>query len=209
MGFRQTTAEEVRGALFELLPWGAVWYRELDNRFADFLLAVAEELARLHNKVASLVDEADPRTTSDLLADWEEVYGLPEPCDPSPSSDPDDRRAVLSGKASARGGQSPSYFKGIADEITGEDCTIHEYALTPFVAGSPAGAYLYSVGTWAHWWGVEIPNVDVTHFVAGSPAGTAVASYPSRVSQLACILGRIKPAHTRFFFDFPDDDPNT
>ncbi len=90
----------------------------------------------------------------------------------------------------ATGGQSPSYFKNLADTITGEAVTLTEH-----------------VTDWH--WDVSIPNRDVDSFQAGDPAGTPLASYSSDVAELICLLGKSKPTQTRITYTFPDDDPAT
>ena len=90
----------------------------------------------------------------------------------------------------ATGGQSPSYFKNLADTVTGEDCTLTEF-VTPW-----------------HW-DVAIPNRDVDSFQAGDPAGTPLATYTSDVAELICLIEKYKPTHTRTTYTFPDDDPAT
>lgn len=208
-GFRPVSVNEALEALWALMPPGPIWERGGDSRLDALLEGLAAELAEAHSKASDLVDEFDPRTTVDLLEDWERVAGLPEHCDPSPSTDPDVRRAILAAKIAAVGGQNPAYFKSIADTATGEDCTITEYTGAVFRAGrSHAGDPLYG-RQWRFWWCVSIPNVDPAYFHAGSTVGTALATYPSSVAQLACMLDRLRPAHTRVCYSFPDDDPLT
>lgn len=209
-GFRPVSVDEALDALWALMPPGPIWERGGDSRLDALLEGLAAELAELHSKVSDLVDEFDPRTTVDLLEDWERVAGLPEHCDPTPSTVPAVRRQLLAAKIAAVGGQDPGYFKGLADTATGEDCTITEYTGSVFrVGASHAGDPLYG-RSWRFWWQVSIPNVDPSYFSAGrGTAGGALATYPSSVAQLACMLDRLRPAHTRVFYDFPDDDPLT
>jgi uncharacterized protein YmfQ (DUF2313 family) len=209
-GFRPVSVEEALAALWALMPPGPIWERGGDSRLDALLEGLAAELAELHSKVSDLVDEFDPRTTVDLLEDWERVAGLPEHCDPTPSTVSAVRRQLLAAKVAAVGGQHPGYYKAIADTATGEDCTITEYTGSVFRASvSHAGDPLYG-RTWRYWWQVSIPNVDPSYFSSGrGAAGGALATYPSSVSQLACMLDRLRPAHTRVFYDFPDDDPLT
>lgn len=209
-GFRPVSTDEVLAALWDLMPPGPIWERGGDSRLDALLEGLAGELAELLSQTGDLVAEADPRTTSDLLADWERVLGLPEPCDPSPSTDEDVRRGLVHAKLTATGGQSPSYYKAIADRATGEDCTITEYTEAVFRAGhSRAGDPLYG-RPWRFWWDISIPNVDPTNFRAGAgTAGLQLATYPSGVAQLACIIESIRPAHTRVSYTFPNDDPFT
>lgn len=74
------TAEQYQSQLLELLPLGAVWPRDLDTGLAKLLLAKADEFARVDGRADQLIEEADPRTTSEMLSDWERVVGLPDEC---------------------------------------------------------------------------------------------------------------------------------
>lgn len=211
MSFRELTAAQIQARLFDLLPPGPIWPRELgSSRLAALLLGLAEELKDAHNKIAGLVDELDPRTVTDLIDDWERVMGLPDECNPDPATTIADRRAVLTAKLAAAGAQDPSYFKGLADAATGEDCTVVEYYSSVFKAGaSAAGDPLYG-GSWAFWWTIQIPNTDPTSFKAGAgAAGDPLIMLPAVVFELGCLILEAKPAHTRVFFSFPDDDPFT
>lgn len=58
-----------------LLPPGKLW-RMVASTLADFLLACAQELARVDARADALIEEADPRTTTELLPDFELDLGL-------------------------------------------------------------------------------------------------------------------------------------
>lgn len=53
-----------------LLPPGKVW-RMVESVLADFFLACGQELARVDARADSLLEESDPRTTTELLPDFE------------------------------------------------------------------------------------------------------------------------------------------
>lgn len=213
MSFRQTTAAALQARLLDLLPPGPIWPREPSggSRLAALLLGLAEELTDAHNKILSLVDELDPRTTDDLLEDWERVAGLPDQCTPNASTlTVAERRKILTAKLAAAGGQDPAYFKSLADTITGEDCEIVEYVFQVFKAGrGAAGDPLYG-NAWDFWWAISIPNVDPTSFKAGAgAAGDPLLDLPAEIFELGCLILKTKPAHTRVTFTFPNDDPFT
>lgn len=190
-GYVRATASDFAEALRRHTPRGVLWLFRDESRLGAFLLGSAAELARLQGRLIDLLDtETDWLTTDELLADWERVAGLPDPCNDNPPTDPDVRRQILKAKMTATGGQSPSYFKNLADQITGEDCTITDL-VTPWV------------------WDVSVPNNDVDVFQAGDPAGTPLAQYSPEVTDLLCQFAAIKPKHTRITYTFPDDDPAT
>jgi uncharacterized protein YmfQ (DUF2313 family) len=74
------TADDYRALCQNLLPSGPAWSREPDAFTTRLLDAWAQELARIDARVDALIEEADPRTTTELLPDWERNYGLPDEC---------------------------------------------------------------------------------------------------------------------------------
>jgi|GEM_PF-2742733 len=74
------TADDYLALCQNLLPSGPAWPRESDAFVTRLLDAWAQELARIDARVDALIEEADPRTTSELLDDWEREYGLPDEC---------------------------------------------------------------------------------------------------------------------------------
>jgi len=208
MAFRIPTPEDFRELLFRLLPPGPAWSRAQGTRLAALFLAIGDEFERVSEDAAALLDESDFSTTDELLEAWERVFGLPDDCTPDPTTDPDERRAILHGKATASGGQSPAYYNEIADRVTGEACDVTEYSGGVFTAGDEVGEPLLGAN-WGFWWAVSIPNVEVTHMPVGEPVGEPLAVYPAFVTELACILDKARPSHANFFFEYPDDDPDT
>ena len=77
-------------AICRMLPLGSVWVTILQsiesipakseerNTFVSILSSFAAELARLEIRVQALFRESVPGTSSEMLADWERVAGLPE-----------------------------------------------------------------------------------------------------------------------------------
>lgn len=74
------SAEAYLAQLQALLPPGSAWPRAANATLTKLLGALAEELARLDARALALIDEADGRSTLELLSDWERVCGLPDPC---------------------------------------------------------------------------------------------------------------------------------
>lgn len=63
-----------------LLPRGKIWDKSADSILGKLLSTFSEEFARIEQRVEDLVNESDPRTTSELLAEWENFAGLPDGC---------------------------------------------------------------------------------------------------------------------------------
>ncbi len=78
-GYIRATAEGYSRALLRHYPRGRLWFVEEGTRFAAFLLAVGDELARIQGRLVDLLEtETDWSKADELLADWERVAGLPD-----------------------------------------------------------------------------------------------------------------------------------
>lgn len=185
--------DEYRDLQRRLLPPGVIWRRAVDGEVGRWIAAFADEFARVHERAQTLVVEADPRTTDEMLAAWERNAGLPESCAPAALT-LDERRAALTGRLSARGGQSIAYFVGLAATL-GLTITISEF--DPFVAGSPCGVPIGG-DAWQFAYLVHAPAGPHVVAVAGSPAGCWLESWAQPM--LECALRKLRPAHTFVLF---------
>jgi uncharacterized protein YmfQ (DUF2313 family) len=181
-------------AVVQLLPRGPAWDAATTRTRAAsqpalgaFVAGSAAEPRRLHNRFVDLIAEADPRTTSEMLEDWIEAWGLPSPCGTLPATDAE-KRAQLATKWAARGGQSRAYYIGLvylaisngADYLASglEWVYIDEQPYgVPFRVGTGAvGDPLNGEGAQFYW---------TIHMPAGED-GTLVE----------CLIEHYKPAHT-------------
>ncbi len=120
---------------------------------------LADEFARLDARGLRLIEEADPRTTVELLPDWERLCGLPDPAIPPPIGTAARRAAIASRLVSVAGQSTADYIDVVA--LFGYAATIT--VPTPFAADvSAADDALYDTAS-RFWW---IVNVTV-------PTGTA------------------------------------
>jgi len=194
------TATNYLRLLQSLLPGGAAWNRDEDSTLTEFLLGVAEELARVDGRSADLAQERDTRYTSELLEDHESDLGLPDECSEEGQTIPE-RRSSVHTRLISLGGQNPAYFIELAATL-GWTITITEY--TPFWcgvhgAGDPCGDQKN-----IFYWKVTITygSGDVIYFMAGSGAAGDPLSYIPGTDPLICILRKYKPGHTILTFDF-------
>ncbi len=175
----QSNAEEYANQLEALLPPGLAWPRSRTSTLRKLLLGLAASLARVHNRVLDLLNEADTRTTTELLTDWERVLDIPGPCD-SLAATVQRRREVATQKLTTVGGSSIDYFVDLAAEF-GITITITEPK--PYV------------------WQVNAPAELATFFRSGEGvAGDPLATYES--GEMSCLIDLFKPAHTTVLFDF-------
>lgn len=148
-------------------------------------------------RAQALLREMCPGTTSEMLADWERVLGLPDPCLPELGT-MQERRAAALGKYIERGGQSRAYFIALAAAL-GYTVTITEFR--PFQVGSSVvGDPLYG-DDWRHAWRVDAPAVTIREFAVGSSAvGDPLRSWGNAL--LECSITKLKPAHTHVLFGY-------
>lgn len=71
------TAASYARMLSELLPPGRLWSL-VSSTLHNVLLASADELERIDGRAADMIEEADPSTATELLAEYERELGLDE-----------------------------------------------------------------------------------------------------------------------------------
>lgn len=184
--------------LAALLPHGVAWRSEDGSTMDDLIGAMAEEFARVDGRADDLHDEADPRTTVELLADWERIAGLPDTCLAGATQTMQERRAALVGRLTARGGQSRQFFIDLAASL-GYTVTITEFR--PFRAGISTAGDALTNGDWIFAWRVNAPETTIVSFRAGlSAAGEPLRTWGS--TRLECAIERLAPAHTIVLFGY-------
>lgn len=183
-----------------LLPQGPAWPREPAALLTRLLDAFAEEFARIDARADQLIDEADPRTTYELLADWERVTGLPGTCALLAGIDftVEQRRAALVTKLTERGGQSRAYFIAMAADLGYLGAAIEEYR--PMTCNDTCNDALWSDDD-RFAWTLQLPS-DGGIFLAtcNSPCDSPLAAWGN--DQLECAINEDKPAHTTVLFAY-------
>lgn len=199
----RATADQYLVHLQALLPAGPAWPREPEAVLTKMLLAQADGLARVHNRTADLIEEADPRTAYELLSDWERVAGLPDPCSAGIATTLQERRAALVTRLTATGGQSVAYFTGLANTL-GYDVTIAEFR--PFECGqSQCADHLNGGHECRHDWLVTVHGPRITLFRCGESECGDLLGKITRAEDLECLLHRLKPGHTTLHVFYEGD----
>jgi len=196
--------------LAALMPRGRAWSRDPDSVLMQLIDASAEALARVDARSGDLADEADPRTTLELLADWENTAGLPDDCFGAPDNVPE-RQVAVTQRITGLGGQSRAYFTELAARM-GYAISIDEFR--PARCGDRCGVEIGGADRSFVWRINVLPLVDdlpESQFVlaqaqVGDRCGVRLRGWGA--IDLECIIRRHAPAHTTVLFTYRiDPDP--
>ncbi|MBL1321501.1 MAG: DUF2313 domain-containing protein [Methylophaga sp.] len=183
--------------LISLMPRGVIWdeITEHDTHFTALLTALAQEFARIDGRTQQLIDETDPRSTFEMLFDWEQWLGLPGECS-AQANTLEQRRQAVWDLLTSTGGQSRQYFINLAARL-GYTITITEF--NPFTVGGTVDESLYGQN-WQFAWQVNAPEETIDYFTVASDINMALANWGNE--RLECAITRLKPAHTYVLFSY-------
>lgn len=184
-----------------LLPTGPAWSADRSTTLGKLLLGLSNEFARIDARGVDLVDEADPRTAFELLADWERMLGLPDTCTGAPDN-VRERQTAVHEKLTSTGGQSIPYFVDLAARA-GFVIEIEEHR--PASVGMACDGPLYG-DDWAFAWTVHVlpyngylqGTLPIAVAEVGDPVGIPLRGWGAL--DLECLIGRARPAHTTVLF---------
>lgn len=181
-----------------LLPPGPAWSKDDESILTRLLSSLAVELARVDGRAMQLVEEADPRTTAELFADWERVAGLPDTCAVAFGGDQTlvQRRAALVGRLTTLGGQSAAYFIGLAAAL-GYAITISEFSEHSVLDDVEHPLY---GAAWNFAWQVNAALNTITELTVEGSADEPLGTWGN--SLLECVINRLAPAHTTVLFSY-------
>lgn len=191
------TADDYLQHLQALLPQGPAWPRAADADLTKLLRAFADEFERVDFRVDGVFNEFDPRTTSELISDWERVAALPDPCVTSDQSI-EQRRAALVSKLIAQGGQSRQYFIDMAGSMGYPAATVDEYS--QMVCDEDCDAALWSAPD-EFVWQINLPS-DGAVFEMDCESSCDDALMIWGDEAIECRINRYKPAHTTVIFAY-------
>lgn len=185
--------EAYQQQLANLLPTGQAWPREQGSNLMVLLGVIASEFARAHALADAALLEANPRTTSQMLTDWERVAGLPDDCSSLGDTLPE-RLEQLVNKVTRRGGQSRAFFQSIAEDL-GYQVILEEFR--PFIPGiSYPGQAIWGAQDVRFYWRVKVTQAKLLYFYCGSSELNERLLDFRAAEDLECILNKLKPAHT-------------
>lgn len=190
-------ADDYLSQLKALLPRGLAFSQAPLSTLSKLLNAWADEFARVDLRCGDLATEADPRTTAELLADWERVAALPDVC-VTITQTIEQRRAALVSKLIKTGGQSRAYFIELATALGYPSVTIDEFLMmncnddcNDSLIGLPD---LFA-------WRVNLPLTGgVFVMTCESNCNSSLQSWGNEAVE--CRINRLKPAHTNVLFAY-------
>jgi len=192
------SAEDYAAQLAALLPVGDLWdWLREDPLMVDLLGALAEEFARCDGRIEQLIDESDPRTTLELLPEWESFAGLPDACSDLGATVAQ-RQEALRSVLTAYGGQSRQYFIDLASQLGFPSASITEY--DPHTVDMTVDAPIYGAD-WRFAWKLSAPTPAVSQFTVDSTVDESLGEQ-SPTTRLECTVNRYKPAHTTAIFAY-------
>lgn len=195
---------QYRDAILKLFPKGKVWFAEPGSLLYSLAWGAGDELARLQARALQLIEEADPRTTQEMLADWQRAMGLPDSCCPPGQSSAQQRFEVIV-RFKGGYGNSPQAFINIAADLGFTVMVTPWFA--PFQVGSgyatncKVGGALTN-GDWRYAFKINGQlNGVVSHFQVGrNVVGDRLASWGN--TQLECKISQAAPAHSIVVFAY-------
>lgn len=188
MRFAQDYLEQLQA----LMPRGDALTRELGTDLSNLLLSLADEFARVDARAEKLLEEIDPRTTTELIAEWERVTGLPDcaPIGPTLGA----RRSDVVHRLTLIGILTPQFLE---DQLLalGFTATIREFECFE-VGFSQVGEELATEAAWFFFDVITdelaLFEAEIGAFTVGEPLGAIVND------TIACHVDRLKPAHTNY-----------
>lgn len=194
------TAANFLQAMLLMMPRGRAWPQYPSSNMYQTLAALVPSFAASSQASTNLLVDIYPGQTLNLLPEWEESLGLPDPCAGAPASTSQARNQVIA-KFINTGGQSPPYIINYASQL-GFAITITEQP-PAFLVGLDCPGVNYVGDDYApFYWIVNSPLFTVSLFQVGiNVAGDALGSFISN-TVLECELQAIAPANTQLVFSF-------
>lgn len=211
----QLTGDDYAQALSDQLPTGPVWSRDPSSALQLTVSGLAQVWGDPVESLAALLltRESDPRSTINLLPEWERAWGLPDECLIGIPTTIPDRQNALVNKMTLLGAQSRAFFIAQAATIGFTINAIREWS--PFMCGvsrcgdttnlDPLGYYRWEVGPpeMRFYWSVKVTALRFTWFrVSSGQCGVDPLLRIYGPDDLECLLRRWKPAHTEVLFDY-------
>jgi uncharacterized protein YmfQ (DUF2313 family) len=153
-------------------------------------------------RAEKLTLEASPQTSDELLAEWEELAGLPDACGgDKPDLTVIERQELVIERLTQRGSMAVNRFAEMAVNL-GYDVVIKEYK--PFTCGRSfcGGPDLLGRRDARFFWRVTVKSPRAHWFKTGRNRCGEKLGWASPAIDLECYFKRRKPAHTEIIFEY-------
>lgn len=185
------SSDDFTAALSGLLPRGRVWPRDPDCVQMRTIACLAPAYQRSAAAAVALLSSAFPATATDLIPEWQETLGLPDPCAGEAATIIQQRQQIVA-RLTDSGGQSAAYFVQLAKAL---GYTVSVTNDAPFRCGQSRAGHHVGGLEWFFVWAIHAPAVTSIYFLAGqSTAGEPLVTFGNAV--LECETSSRKPAHT-------------
>lgn len=178
-----------------LLPYGPAW-----DKTEPILLSLALTLSKTHLRLDDLMQEIDPKTTTELIDRYEQICGLPDSCYSVESQTLSMRRDRLDSKINLTGGINKDFFLQVLHANGYQDATITNYNNDVFTCESTCEDYLYDEA-WRFYWIVNIPHdYQITAMTCNDGCESSLRTWGDK--QIECIIEKLCPSHTKVIFKY-------
>lgn len=157
-GYHDQSNDSYLEVFKKLLPPGRAWLFNSASGMFGLLEGMSYSYLRVSQRAQDLLREFDPRTTFELIPDWERLLDLPG-TNPTPPTTTEGKRGAIHGKLLGHGDPTAEFFEEVAAGI-GYDVVVKHKQYDPFTPGSVAGDMLTN-HEWAFYWKVlHAPGSD-------------------------------------------------
>lgn len=180
-----------------LVPPGPAW-----SASDPAIAGAAPSLTRVHQRADALMQELDPRTTTELINRWERLCGLPDECIPAGTQTLRQRQQRLDAKVNLAGGINEDFYLAQLAALGRPDATITRYDKSTFTCSS-ACTDAVNAPEWRYYWQVNMPAAtNTTWMTCGDPCDSALRFWGDTVVE--CVLNKLCPSHTYVIFKYPE-----
>ncbi len=188
--------------ILNFFPSGLAWQKDQGSVLHKLSSVIAPEFTKVDDAAKRLILEADPRTTWDLLTDWESMLGLPDSCTHSSNSDKptlEDRRRIVLQKLTTGGGSNEDFFRQVCSQMGYNGIKVRSFY--PYRMGTARMGDRFTNHGWEYVFEVQSPNSLDRQFRMGqSRMGERLKQFGNPA--LECTIKKLKPAHTTVIFNF-------
>jgi uncharacterized protein YmfQ (DUF2313 family) len=194
--------DKYKGIIRRLFPVGWAWRPDVGTVFEKLISSLAVEPCRVEERANVIPEELDPRTTFEMVDNWERLLRIPDECTPEGDPGLSERRQRILQKLTTGGGQSPAFYKLIAQQLGYDVDVIEVINFESFKVGkSRVGDALHNTDAWQYTFMVKAPAALVRYFRVGqSTVGERLVLIENET--LECVIRRYAPAHTTVLFSF-------